>query len=624
MRTTRFVLSALAFTLCLTPLAFAQIPPRSDTTSTPLPGTGHDYLQGPVDTLSPQNGSLSIRIPVIMPPGRGVTLSFNFVYNSSGALYLGTSSVGLPAWKGGNSLVSSAGWTDGYPVLSVSEINWNTLDINDRTVKCYALVNYIFQDASGTTHNLNLTTYSDAVDQTNYCTTNTWDWPAGFSGAVATQGGEGSVLATMPLSNALAPVTVTDADGTVYSFPYHTNPGTNSSVTYLPTSVTDRNGNTITISSTGTYTDTLGRTALTDSAFLGNPETVTVAGLGAPYTLSRTTLGQTTFTIGIQTIFGTCNQPAHPGAGGVSNIALPNGKSYSIAYDAAYGLPNKITYPTGGYVRFVWGLSPLAQYGTYIYQGATACSMHYDVPAVVDRYVSFDGSAEVLHQHFVYSTTWTPQTSTTWASKQTTITTTDLLRNTSFNTVYTYSPIGADVQPNTNGDITSQIPVEQSIAYYDTNGALLKTVTKTWGNERLLMSQETSYPNGLATETTWSYNSSEMQIEQDDYDFGTTAPPNPPGPLLRATVTSYSTFGTNYIVDKPSSVIIYSDAAKTNKVAETDYTYDNPVGTTTSGIVQHSAGCNCGNLTKTANWLTSTGTTLSTNFTNDDTGSACP
>ena len=243
MRVARLVLLILvfAFVSVLVLAGLAQILQHSDTTSTPLPGSGHDYIQGLVNTVSPQNGSVGIRISAIRPPGRGNSLPFNFVYNSGGAEYLGTSSAsaGLPVWLSTNSLVSSTGWSDGFPVLSVSEINWTTLDINDRTVRCYALVNYVFQDANGTTHNLDLTTCSDAVDGTNYCASNTWDWPAGFSGAVVTQGGEGSIRATMPVSNNLAAATVTDADGTAYNFPNHTNPGTNSSVTYLPSSVTD-------------------------------------------------------------------------------------------------------------------------------------------------------------------------------------------------------------------------------------------------------------------------------------------------------------------------------------------------------------------------------------------------
>jgi RHS repeat-associated protein len=147
---------------------------------------------------------------------------------------------------------------------------------------------------------------------------------------------------------------------------------------------------------------------------------------------------------------------------------------------------------------------------------------------------------------------------------------------------------------------------------------VLKTVSKTWQNIRLLKTEETTFANGEAFETAWTYNSNELQTERDDYDFGTTAPPNPPGPLLRKTVTNYASFGTNHIVDKPASVIVYDGG--NNKAAEVDYTYDIPVGTVTTGIVEHIAGCNCGSLTKESRWVNGAGTTLNTTFTNDDTG----
>src|SRR2546427_5856599 len=244
------------------------------------------------------------------------------------------------------------------------------------------------------------------------------------------------------------------------------------------------------------------------------------------------------------------------------------------------------------------------------FAGNGYCSMYYGVPAITDRYVSFDGTNEVLHQHFSYVTNWPG-----WSAKQPTVTTYALVRNTNFQTIYSYGGISADTPPN-SAPPTSQNPVEPSVAYYDPNGSPLKTVSKTWANIRLLGSQQTTFPTNQTSKTAWTYNSNELQIEQDDYDFGAGAP----GSFLRATVTDYATFGTNHIVDKPSSVIVYSDAAKTIKVAETDFTYDNPVGTATSGIVQHVTGCNCGNLTQESRWVNSGGTTLNTTFTNDDTG----
>ena len=40
---------------------FAQMPPSSSTTSTPVPGVGHDYLGEIAETVNPSNGSVSFR-----------------------------------------------------------------------------------------------------------------------------------------------------------------------------------------------------------------------------------------------------------------------------------------------------------------------------------------------------------------------------------------------------------------------------------------------------------------------------------------------------------------------------------------------------------------------------------
>ena len=520
---------------------------------------------------------------------------------------------GSGLWQTIKSATSVGGWSNTAPVVSDAQQNWTTRpDGAPKPTNCYSLINFAFQDARGNRHNLGLTNYSFANNPNGACATDTWDWPTYFTGAVVTQGGEGPILATIPTIWSSQPsLTITDGDGTVFSFPAVYSYGA------LPSSVTDRNGNTITVSynsSNGTlsYLDTTGRTVLQDSGFAASPENVTVSGLGAPYTLNWTALSTPTFSTPYTTLFGTCSvgQGGWGGVKGVSSLTLPNGSSFSFTYDSTYGLVNKMTYPSGGYVRYVWGI-----YTQAAMAGVTACTMLYGIPAITDRYVSFDGTHEVLHQTFSYSTTWN---GSAWTSKQTTVATYDLLRNTNFQTVYTYSQGYQDDPPN-SGPPNQSLPVESSIAYHDTNGSLLKTVNKTWQSSRLLTSQNTTFPNGQISGTIWTYNSNEMPTEQDDYDFGTTWPPSSAS-LLRATVTNYATFGTNHIVDKPSSAIVYSDAAHTNKVAETDYTYDNPVGTTTSGIVQHVSGCNCANLTKTAKWLNSSGTTLSTTYTNDDTG----
>jgi YD repeat-containing protein len=163
--------------------------------------------------------------------------------------------------------------------------------------------------------------------------------------------------------------------------------------------------------------------------------------------------------------------------------------------------------------------------------------------------------------------------------------------------------------------VPPEIPVESTVTYNDVGGALLKTVSKTWQNERLLKTETTAYANGQTSETAYTYDANEMEIERDDYDFGASAP----GSLLRKVVTNYATFGTNHIVDKTSSVITY-DSSGTTKVAEEDTSYDEAIPTPTSGVVQHSGGCQCGNATTQSRWINSAGTTLKTTYAYDDTG----
>ena len=349
----------------------------------------------------------------------------------------------------------------------------------------------------------------------------------------------------------------------------------------------------------------------------------------------------------------------------VSRVTLPNGQNFTLAYDPTYGMLNKMTYPSGGYVRYVWGLAPQEQYYTgaeYDSNGNTAAtfSCRIDYPAITDRYVSFNGTSEVLHQHFSYSTSW-QSGSGTWTTKTTTVTTTDQVRNTSFSTVYSYSPTYApcvpDENPNANDDgcvgnnNIEQVPVEQCIEYYDASGSggtppspcpnlnppgkLLKTEIKSWykNDPRTLGSVQTMLDTGQSSLTVNCYNSTELLTESDSYDLGTTAVTPPAcsngvpsgtaaGPLLRRTVTTYSpstTMSIYNVIDEPSKVQVY-DSTGTNLVAETDYTYDSPLGTVTSGIVHHTGSCNCGNLTKESRWINSSGSTLATNYTNDDTG----
>ena len=214
------------------------------------------------------------------------------------------------------------------------------------------------------------------------------------------------------------------------------------------------------------------------------------------------------------------------------------------------------------------------------------CNYRYDTPVITDRYVSFDGVNEVLHQHFTYSTNWSSSAPNYWATKQTNLTTSDLLRGGSFQTNYTYSPAagigivggcGPD-SPNVPSAHEPECPVEQTVVYQDWNGSTLRTVTKTWKDVNMLLTEQTQLENGQTSQISYSYasnNTIPLVTEKDEYDYGQGSP----GALTRKTVTAYQTFANTPIYtygpsisDRPSSTITYNGSG--TRVAETDYSYD--------------------------------------------------
>src|SRR5208337_4200167 len=173
------------------------------------------------------------------------------------------------------------------------------------------------------------------------------------------------------------PVTIADADGTVYSFSnkYSASWPNNSFVAYADW-VEDRNGNqeTITTAKTGggfTITDTAGRAAISASGIGQTGNTVTVAGLSNPYTLDWETV-TADYSVDYQQVSppsGACSgyvtalSTSYPA---VSSITLPNNQQYQFQYyNGTYGLIEKVIYPTGGYVRYVWGVNAESTFGAF-------------------------------------------------------------------------------------------------------------------------------------------------------------------------------------------------------------------------------------------------------------------
>ena len=77
----------------------AQISTIGDDTSVPIPGAGHDYIKMLDETVNPANGSLSLRIQIPVPAGRGFTLPFSINYDTSGTLHLLQGAPGQAFWQ---------------------------------------------------------------------------------------------------------------------------------------------------------------------------------------------------------------------------------------------------------------------------------------------------------------------------------------------------------------------------------------------------------------------------------------------------------------------------------------------------------------------------------------------
>ena len=210
-----------------------------------------------------------------------------------------------------------------------------------------------------------------------------------------------------------------------------------------------------------------------------------------------------------------------------------------------------------------------------------ACQYHYDMPAILHRYVSYDGVNIALQQDFSYSTTWSgsPQS---WTSKTTTVTTTDLVTRLVSTTVYTYSPISSPIQPNDWSLYHAQIPVENTVVTKNSGGTVLRTVAKTWLDQYELGTEQVTLDDGKVSKTVFTYGAGAQVTSKSEYAFGSGSA----GPLMRKTVTNYQTFaatpiypGGVSIFDKPCQSIVY-DSSGTTSVAESDFFYDGSTSST--------------------------------------------
>jgi len=145
--------------LVANPGAHGQVTNVDDTTSTPIPGAGHDYIKMLSETVNPANGSVSLRIQLPIPKGRGITPSFSIAYDSNSVNHLEPTTPGFAAWasNGNGTSGTPGGWSFAVPTLYYN--SWQILaGESPNNYYCNAYSNYMFTDMGGGGHALGLAT----------------------------------------------------------------------------------------------------------------------------------------------------------------------------------------------------------------------------------------------------------------------------------------------------------------------------------------------------------------------------------------------------------------------------------------------------------------------------------
>jgi hypothetical protein len=551
----RLCLLLLLVLACEVP-TFAQVP-----TGTPPMSS----LSGGPDIINLANLNSHITIPILGKSGRGLPFTFNLTHDSS--VWYPVTSSGSTSWQP----VPNWGWSGseakiGYIISTESE--------TARIIPCGKLESLItttvygwtYQDGFATPHPFGATTVT-----VNQCTNTTT--PTSL-GATAVDGSGYTFSATGSTVNSLV-----GPDGNIINAPVNVNTGAGS--------LQDRNGNQISVSSSGVLTDTLGQTALTvaGSGTPTSPFTYTYpapSGANAVYTEKYTS--QT-----IKTNFG-CSGITEYTASSVplvSEIDLPDTTKYLFTYEPTPGSPGdvtgrlaSVTLPTGGEI-------------TYTYSGGS------------NGIVCADGSTATL-------TRTTPDTganSWTYAHSET---------GTAWTTTIT------DPQSNkTVLNFQGNYPTERQV--YQGASTLLKTVTTCYnGNTSscnstaitLPITQRTvfrQWPGGLESRSDSFYNSHGLVTEKDEYAYGSGAP----GGLTRKTLITYASL-TNGIYNRPATVTVQDGSGNTK--SQTTYTFDQGSVTTTSSTPQHVAVSGSRGNATTISYLAQGSTSLSRTYTYYDTG----
>jgi hypothetical protein len=580
------LLAGLTMLIVAWPFCFGQQAASTVVTNVsapPIPGVGHDYVTMLNEIVSPGNGSVSLRIPLPIPAGRGLNFPLSLTYDSNAALVLQQQpgANGL-IWLPQKGILTVGGWSLNIPKLTnnVSSYTLDTPDQNlgDGSGQCDMLTGYTFTDLDLTSHALGLSYIYDnisvdpqgnplgpsqasqldtactaAASAANFAVAENIAFSSGPSQYTITPTASPdpiyqAALTQIPPDQNFVPThgssypgpqavpVVTGPDGTVYTFPAgsgYCDTSVYLNCTNVPSSIEDRNGNIISMTeSPATHfnaKDTAGRPVFSVDAFpqqlSGGPTTTAIPMAdGSVYTLTwglKSYGGYSVTATGLNPQVG-CPASAMIGMGDsphseivLTQLTLPNGKSYTFQYDSTNGTLSQITYPDGGYAAYGYAVQPDYGFVTSSISGNGTCAQRIGVLMVTTRSVGFtnpDGSDQspIETQNLTYGP---PILSDGWpTNRTTTMQTNDAVSGTHYQTIYNYVGTAAGA-------------MELSVIYEDSNYAAIKTVTKSWfGPSALACEVDTIGSSGLSRGTLYGYGLGDVLNDKLEYDYGQITP----------------------------------------------------------------------------------------------------
>jgi RHS repeat-associated protein len=543
-------------------------------------------FSGGPDIINLGNLDVSLDIPILHRPGRGIPFVFDLTYDSS-LVWLPVTTNGATTWTpqpgwGWPVPISAVGYVPPPVVYTTGPIICG-LHVTETTT-WWIYSGYV--DVHGTMHHVpNLMT--SATSAPANCGGDKWT-----DASASTDDGSGYSISI--LHGSVSTAAVTSKGGATFTAPIGV--GT-------ATVAQDSNGNKITANaSLGEFFDTLSSTTPALTVTGTSPVSYTYAAPSGSVSVVvsyKSYPVQTHFLCSTVTDYGV-SSPIHNNL--VDKITYPDGSFYQFAYEPTTtgsgnvtGRIKSVTLPTGGTI-------------SYVYTGSNG-----GINCADGTTMGFDRTTPDSATPWHYSRSGTnPNWTTTVTDPVGTVTTYNMYQVTSTTTggsasqsTYTYYERNRTI----TGSLETILTCYNAVYSGCTTAAL--TLPFSQIDQYVTLGSET-----LATESKFDTANGGRVTEVRQYDFGV-ATGGPPSStyLLKDTTISYAAL--TGIIDHPYQVTVKDGSGNTK--AQTTFTYSDTV-TGTIGTPQHTSPSGSRGNAITVTSLTSGSATLSKNFSYFDTG----